>query len=225
MSREEEEAVLRITSRYVAELRAGRQPRLSDYLLRYPQYADAITDFVTYYHAVEVDVPAGVSVSVEEVSHDFALPSLSENSLAAMDRAWSRLSHSTQIQDHPYMTLQVAASNQRKSLRQLAGEVGVSVDIVEKLERCLIDAATIPREFLKRLSQVLEQPIDVILDYTCFNNDKRMASRVAEASAHYAVEEQTDIQKWSFREALEGSMELSKEQKDAWLEILHAEGL
>jgi transcriptional regulator with XRE-family HTH domain len=225
MSREEEEAVLRITSRYVAELRAGRQPRLSDYLLRYPQYADAITDFVTYYHAVEVDVPAVAPVAGEEVSRDFALPPMSEHSRAAMDRAWSRLSHSTQMHDHPYMTLQEAASNQYKSLRQLAGEVGLSVDIVEKLERRIIDAVTIPREFLKRLSQALKQPADVILGYPGFSTDKHMASRVAEAPANYAVEEQTDVQVQSFREAIEGSVELPNEQKDAWLAILNAEGL
>jgi len=225
MSREEEEAVLRITSRYVAELRAGRQPRLSDYLLRYPQYADAITDFVTYYHAVEVDVPVGVPVSGEEIFYDFALPPLSENSHAAMDRAWSRLSHSTQMHDHPYMTLREAASSQHKSLRQLAGEVGLSVDIVERLERRMIDVATIPQEFLKRLSQALKQPVDVILGYAGFSTDKRMVSRVAEASTNYGVEEQTGLQVQDFREAIEGSMELSNEQKDAWRQILNEEGL
>src|SRR5262249_30289942 len=57
MDRQQEEDVLRITAQYVAEVQAGQQPRLSDYLVRYPHYADAITDFVTYYHAVEADLP------------------------------------------------------------------------------------------------------------------------------------------------------------------------
>jgi hypothetical protein len=53
MSREQEVTLLHITAQYVAEVQAGEQPRLSDYLVRYPHYADAITDFVAYYHAIE----------------------------------------------------------------------------------------------------------------------------------------------------------------------------
>jgi hypothetical protein len=64
MDREQEEAVLRITALYVAELEAGLHPRLSDYLARYPQYAGAIADFVAYYHAVEADLPP-----VNEAAH------------------------------------------------------------------------------------------------------------------------------------------------------------
>src|SRR5258706_10143065 len=91
MSREEEEAVLSITAHYVEELREGRQPRLSDYLLRYPQYADAITEFVTYYHALEVEVPVEAPAASKEVSRASML-TLSEGSRMAMERDWHRLS-------------------------------------------------------------------------------------------------------------------------------------
>src|SRR2546429_6128299 len=57
MSNEQELFLLGITAQYVAEVQAGRQPRLSDYLTRYPRYADAIADFVAYYHAVEEPMP------------------------------------------------------------------------------------------------------------------------------------------------------------------------
>ena len=77
MAREYDDAVLRITARYVAEVRAGHQPRLSDYLARYPQYAEAITDFVAYFHAVEVDIPATTNI----------MPPLSEQSRSALDQA------------------------------------------------------------------------------------------------------------------------------------------
>lgn len=39
MDREQEEAILRITAQYVAEVRAGQEPKVSDYLARYPQFA------------------------------------------------------------------------------------------------------------------------------------------------------------------------------------------
>src|SRR5947209_9310740 len=84
MARDYDEAVLHITARYVAEVRAGRQPRLSDYLARYPQYAEAITDFVAYFHALEVDIPSEPNI----------MPPLSEQSQAALAQAWERIASS-----------------------------------------------------------------------------------------------------------------------------------
>src|SRR5574340_758423 len=86
MANEYDEAVLRITARYLEEARAGRQPRLSDYLARYPQHAEAITDFVAYYHALEACTPAPAPSEV--------FP-LSERSQAALQRVLQRLSAST----------------------------------------------------------------------------------------------------------------------------------
>ncbi len=60
--RERDEVVLRITARYVAQVQQGQQPRLSDYLARYPHYADAIADFVAYYHAIEARFLSSASV-------------------------------------------------------------------------------------------------------------------------------------------------------------------
>ncbi len=224
MSREEEEAVLRITAHYVEELREGRQPRLSDYLLRYPQYADAITEFVTYYHALEVEVPVEAPVASKEVSRASMLP-LSEGSRMAMDRAWNRLSQAGGVGSNSSMTLQLAASKRQKSLLQLAGEVGISVDIMEKLAQSMIDVATIPKEILKRLAQALVEPLDVISGILAVSANKRMVHGVAESASDYSLRKQSHVQTQSFREAVERSPNLSNEQKDVWRGILDAEGL
>jgi len=88
MDRAQEEDVLRITAQYVAELQAGRQPRLGDYLARYPQYAGAISEFVAYYHAVEADLP-GEALSEQKQGQPLAatLPQLSDRSRVALERA------------------------------------------------------------------------------------------------------------------------------------------
>lgn len=57
MDSTQEEAIQRITAHYVDALRSGRTPKLSDYLMRYPHYANEISDFVAYFHAVEKDLP------------------------------------------------------------------------------------------------------------------------------------------------------------------------
>ena len=215
MDKEQEEAVQRITARYIAELHAGRQPRLSDYLSRYPQYADAITDFVTYYHATEVDVPGESDV----------IPPLTKASRVALDRAWRRILPSESATNSSLLSLQMTASNQGKSLSQLAGEIGLSLDILEKLERHVIDAATIPKEVCKRLANALRQPLVVIETYLGLAERKQLAHGLAEVQASYHVEGQPDVHIEGFWEAVEQSEQLSNEQKDTWRAIRKRERL
>ena len=215
MDREQEEVVQRITARYIAELRAGHQPHLSDYLSRYPQYADAITDFVAYYHAAEVDIP-------EETD---SIPPLSQASRAALDDAWKRVLHSESGANTSLVTLRVMADNQGKSFPQLALEIGLSMDILEKLERHIIDTATIPKEIYTRLAKALQQPLIAIETYLGLAERKQLTQGLAEEPATYRVEVQSSVQAQSFREAVEQSKRLPSEQKDAWRAILTEEGL
>ncbi len=215
MDREQEEVVQRITARYIAELHAGHQPHLSDYLSRYPQYADAITDFITYYHVAEVDIPKEID----------SMPPLSQTSRAALDDALKRMLHSESVTNTSAVTLQVMADNQGKSFPQLALEIGLSIDILEKLERHIIDTATIPKEVCKRLAKALQQPLIAIEMYLGLAESKQLIQGVAEEPATYSMEVQSNVQAQSFREAVEQSMGLPNEQKDAWRAILTEEGL
>jgi hypothetical protein len=217
MDREQEEAVQRITAHYVAELRAGYHPRLSDYLSRYPQYADALTNFVTYFHATEVDVPEEINV----------MAPLSQTSCAALDEAWKRVLHPESVAKNALTSLQKAANNVGKSLSQLALETGLSLDILKKLEQHAIDAATIPLEVCNRLAQTLQQPLAAVERYLGFAEHKQLARGIAEAPVAYHVEAQSrsNIQTQSFREAVEQSMHLSNQQKETWYGILVEEGL
>lgn len=226
MDREQEEAVLYITADYVAEVQAGHAPRLGDYLVRYPQYADAIAEFVTYYHAVEVDIPG----------ESLVMPELSEHSSAALERAWEHIQRPDSASAGPLTTLLAIASKRHLSLVELAVKSGLSQDIIEKLERRMVAASTLPLELLRRFATLLQQPLDVIA--ACFGLadqsqlDERAnvaaslaQTKVAEAPSSYQVEEQPDVQARSFREAMEQSAQLSDEQRAAWRDILSREGL
>lgn len=57
MDSEQDVELQRLTAQYVEEERAGLHPRLGDYIARYPQYADAIVDFLAYYYLFEADIP------------------------------------------------------------------------------------------------------------------------------------------------------------------------
>ncbi len=65
---EYDETLMRITARYVDEYEAGLQPRLDDYIRRYPHYANEIADFVAYYQSVEA--PAKSQTTSPVFSYD-----------------------------------------------------------------------------------------------------------------------------------------------------------
>ena len=221
MDRVQEEEVLHITAQYVAELQAGRQPRLGDYLARYPQYAGAISEFVAYYHAIEADLP-GEALSEQDQSLASSLPQLSDSSRMVLEYAWKRISPGEMAPGNINTTLLAEANKQGLSLSRVASEAGLSDDIVEKLlsVQPMIKAATIPQEVFRRLARVLRQPLDAIQAY--FGLASRL--QVAETPTAYDTGSQ-DVQEQSFREAIEQSEELSDEQKVAWREILAHEGL
>lgn len=89
MNREREHALLRITAQYTDEARAGQHPKLGDYLARYPQYADEITDFVAYFHAFEEDMAIGgtIEAATEASIEDAAYPQLLEGFHIAAEAA------------------------------------------------------------------------------------------------------------------------------------------
>jgi ribosome-binding protein aMBF1 (putative translation factor) len=232
MDRQQEEDVLRITEQYVAEVQAGQQPRLSDYLVRYPHYADAITDFVTYYHAVEADLPQeAVSEACGAHFNSFApageLPQVSETSRAALERAWKRIEQHETVSTNLDTTLLSIANKQGLSVSQLADEIGLSSDIVEKLvgTRLLIDPATIPQEVLRRLTHVLHTPLSALQASMRRSSQGVDQLQIAEAHASYDAGQQQASHIQSFREAIEQSLQLTSEQKATWSDILAHEGL
>lgn len=220
MDREHDEAVLRITASYVAEVQAGRQPRVSDYLLRYPQYANAIVDFVIYFHALE-------GYELEEGALEGFPPEIADMALA---RVKLRLFPLEPVRLKPLTTLLVESDGLPLTLSQLAAALEVSEDISLLLERRSIRSATLPEELLRRVSRRLRQPLNAVSTYFAaleYGGDEpgKPVSRIAENRARYPSEVERQPQRCSFREAVEASPQLSHEQKARWDAILKREGL
>lgn len=232
MGREEDEAILRITAQYVAELHAGEQPDIPGYIARYPQYAEAIVDFLIYYHTIEVNVPAETDITP-----------LADVSRIAWQRAYERVLPARSAHELPLTTL-LHTSQQSFTPPQLASLLDVTADIVVVLERRLLNPSTIPHALFMKLAGVLQQPVSAI--YTYFNLPGRTLKselpgqtekgllRVAEQSMSYTEQlpEQQGHNKASgnaqlpdFRQILDESPFLSAEQKARWRTILTQEGL
>ena len=217
MDRKQEEMIQLLTARYVSEFNSGQQPQLSEYLLRYPEYADAIADFVAYYHAIEVDLPG---------ESDIILP-LTQTSHTALDQAWKNVLQVNFEGNDALNSLLVVVRNANRSLLELALQVGLGQDILKKLDQRMIDAATVPQELCHRLAAALQQPLAAIERCLGMGEYWHYPQFVAESSTAYSVVDQPvlDSPVCSFHEAVSESTQMSNEQKRDWQAILIDEGL
>lgn len=209
MEQAHEEEIMRITAQFVSEEEAGLRPRLEDYARMYPQYVDEITDFVTYYYAMEVGLPTDTT----------SVPSLSAGSRAALNLAWERVNTPLPTEA---VTLEMLARRQRYSLTRLAALLDLSTDIVELLAAGQLDPPSIPREILQRLTSVLGQSMSVVRQVLGLP-EVPSTPIIAEARATYVVAPLDE--KLSFRAALTASEHLTLAQKKRWLAQLDHEGL
>jgi len=213
MDKEEELCLLQITAQYVAEIQAGSQPHLSDYLARYPRYADAIADFVAYYHAVEETM---VSMDVIPLT-DVMMPSRDATRGCMVNRvSMTSLLHT--------------ATGQRLTLSQLATELDLSVDIVLLLEQRAIAPTTIPHVLYDQIARLLQRPSTEVQEYFCSLGQcqsqsvipkRKQQTKVAEESTDYTVSHVEG--KPSFRAVVETSLQLSAEQRDRWGAVLDSQ--
>jgi hypothetical protein len=220
MNNEQYDAIFRITARYVAAVQAGEEPILSEYIARYPQYADEIADFVAYYHSFEATVPlASTAHTLLAPFPQVDLPRPEEH------MHFEPLSVAT-------MTTLLATEQRHFTLSELARKLDLSVDIVALLEQRAIDPATLPFELYRRIALVLHQPISAIQAYlartprrTRAAREKLSSMKVAEKAAHYHVPGELSSLEHSFRHIVVESLWLSPEQRETWETILTLESL
>lgn len=211
--REYDEELLRITGHYVEEVEAGRQPQVSEYIHQYPQYAEAIADFVAYYHAIEV--PLAHSENERGEGHETHLASTAQ---AALQTARKRVYASAQqASTRPIITLLKTGNNEQMTLTQLAAHLQLSEDMVMLLERRHLNANSIPLALQRRLAVWLRKPVSSIRQYFLIaigderNQRREPQARVAEKPLYYPATGKKD-----FLQALEESDEATEEQKAFW---------
>jgi hypothetical protein len=213
MDREREEFVQRITARYVEEVRTGLRPNVSDYLVRYPEYADEIADFIAYFHAFEGDLPYETQ----------SMPVLSGQFQGAIDTAWERVLPSLGQPTGTITSLLGTAAKGHLTVSQLAERLGLSKDILLKLEQHTIIATTIPGELITLLANVLQEPSSAVQAFFGISqrHQTQQTLQLAEAQATYQV----NVPAQSFQESIEESEQLSEEQRHAWYILLEQEEL
>jgi hypothetical protein len=220
-----DEALVRITARYVEQVCSGRRPHLSDYLVRYPDYADELVDFVAYYHALEEHVSSETDTSVE---------ALSEVSQFGLEYAARHVCLSGEDRPCQLTTLFMKSDRQHLSLLSLAKELDLSVDIVVQLEQRRIGPLSIPLELSRQLSRILQQPLYAVQTYFADDSNswygvsdsrKNFQQSVAEQQETYSLLTSESAQQLSFHQTLTASTQMSDRQKDRWCKIIEHENM
>lgn len=192
----------RITFQYVEEHRAGRAPRIEDYMRRYPDYAHELREFALYYHI------AGIDIAAQDALPEADLSPAAQRALAQIreERA------PTAAPVTPIAGLVKEGSKAGYSPKGLAEAVRLTTDVLAKLEAHAIDAATIPTTLIERLSAALRVTPAAVAAYLG-------GSGPAQAGAFYYADKSPEQRQESFLDAVRQSA-LAPEMKQEWTEIV-----
>ena len=189
----------RITAQYADEYRAGRGPRIEEYVRRYPQYAQRLLEFAMYFHSI------GVDAEPLEGPPDAALSPAAQR---VMSRSREQRAPASVA---PIEGLVKQAAGVGYSPRQLAEAVGLTIELLGKLEARAIAVATIPSTLITRLAGALKVAPDAVSAY--------LGGGLAQAGGFYYADQAPAQQQQSFIDAVQASA-LSPERKQEWVKIM-----
>jgi hypothetical protein len=193
----------RITAQYADDYRNGRAPRMEEYVQRYPHYARELLEFAVYFHTVGFDAAEPDEVPAADLSP------AAQKALAQI--RMRRASASSQ----PLEGLVKQGATIGYSPKTLADAVGLTTDLLGKLEARVIAGATIPSTLVRRLADALKVAPDAVATYLG-------AARPGQAGAFYYSDQPPTQQQEPFLDAVQTSA-LSPEQKQNWADIVTAD--
>lgn len=190
----------RVTAQYAEDYRSGRAPRMEEYVRRYPQYTRELLEFAVYFHTVGFDAAEPDEVPAAELSSaaQKALARIREQRMATASAPIEGLvKHGATVGYAP---------------RRLAESVGLTTDLLGKLEARAIAVATIPPTLVRRLADALKVAPEAVAAYLG-------AARPGQAGAFYYADQPPTQQQESFLDAVQASA-LSPDLKREWDEIV-----
>jgi transcriptional regulator with XRE-family HTH domain len=159
-------------------------------LRRYPQHAAALIDLALA-RAGEDAAPAPDAAQVA------ATAAIARRALAAVAAA-------------PALGLAERANRAGLSLRQLASRVGLSSDILFKIDRRVVRAETVPAALLRELGQALDCTAEAI-------RAGLTGGAPVTAGALYHAASAPQVGQQTFAEAVQSSVALDAESRARWL--------
>ena len=181
---------------------------LEIYTRRYPQFARELTEYAVDWlleEALAVEAPSAETSGASSPVVSRAISHL-YNGMRERETAKKMAARSANVSGHnPFLGLPVPRKH------EICAQLGIDMTIFAKLQNRLIDPVTIPRKFLGRLAEALQQTMDDIVGHlqllSLVTADDFKADGKPSAASH----------KQRFEEAVHASS-LDEESKRALLE-------
>ncbi len=190
----------RILARYQYEYQMGKSPRLEEYIQHYPEFEAELIDFAFYFHTTASDLPEPGAIPAAALS-------------PAAEKA---LAHISAQLAPPFSGFFKQGLDAGYAPPELAEALGISWDILAKLEARAIRATSIPRSLIQRIADTLNALPESITAYL------RGATPAPSGAFFYADQAPTQQQE-TFLDAIRSSPELSQDQKHEWEKIVKHE--
>jgi hypothetical protein len=210
--RERQYEIDRLTAQYADEYHAGRVPRIEDYVQRHPDFAAELLGFAVYFHTVgaETEAPGDAAAVELSTAAQQALTQIRQHraatSSAPADVASAPVSAAASLDGLVKQGIRAGVSP-----RALAEAVGLTTNLLGKLEAHAIAAASIPPTLVRRLAATLTVAPESVASYLGL-------SSTPQAGAFYYADQPPTQQQEAFLDAVQGSA-LSPERKREWVEI------
>lgn len=202
--RERQYEIDSITAQYADDVRNGRAPRMEEYLQRYPQYTSELLEFAIYFHTIGFDAEALDATPAP------ALSTAAQRAVLRIRERNAPIAATPAPQSIEGLVKQGIKAGY--NARKLAEAVGLSIDLLGKLEARVIAVATIPPTLIRRLASTLQVMPEAVSAYLG-------AVQPGQAGAFYYADQPPSQQQESFLDAVQASA-LSPERKQEWATIV-----
>ena len=192
----------RITDEYVQAYRAGRSPEVADYTQRYPEYAREIRLFVVQFHLIGEHLPEPDPLPVAPLS------SAALDFLARIDDNAGDIT----VRITPIEGLIQRGAEVGHPAPQLAEAVGISLDVLAKLQAKAVVVSTIPFTLVERLAEKLKTTPQAVVAFLA-------SATPTQTGAFYYAEQPPEQRQEAFLAAIQASS-LDERAKREWAEIV-----
>lgn len=205
--RERQYEIDSIIAQYVDAYHSGQSSHIEDFVERYPQYASELLEFAVYYHTV--------GFATESLAGPLE-PTLSPEGEAILARIHA-LSAASAPAPAAIESLVKQGILVGYAPPQLAEAVGLTPELLGRLEARAIATSSIPRALFQRLAATLKTAPEAIAAYL-----GGWAQWGHQVGGFYYADQPPAQEQESFLDAVQAST-LSPERKREWAEIVNEE--
>ncbi len=199
----DEAEIARIRGEYADAYRAGLAPDPGEYVKRYPQFARELVDYFLYFHTIAVDLPTPDPVPA---------PQLNPAAQAAMETIRAQQAPQGMLAGLVSRGLELGIVPQR-----LAEMVGLSEDLLEKLDEHAISIARIPGALIRRFADALKATPEVVASFLD-------GGQTQAAPGFFHADSAPQLKQDDFLDAVHAS-DLTPEQQQEWERIVGEENI